>query len=41
MKRYYDEAMARTWDAIREVARLGAETSHAHYLLPNAVAIRS
>ncbi len=39
-RREFDETAARTWEAIRDVIRCGAETAHAHYLLPNAVAVR-
>ncbi len=36
----YDETMARTWDAIGALRRLGVRDEYALYLLPNAVAVR-
>ncbi|MCI0652233.1 MAG: FAD-dependent thymidylate synthase [Planctomycetes bacterium] len=36
----FDESMARTWEAIARLERLGASAEARSYLLPNAVAIR-
>jgi len=38
--RRFGESMARTWEAVRELKRLGATDEQAHYLLPNALAVR-
>jgi thymidylate synthase ThyX len=39
-RRRYDDAMADTWHAIRQLRALGATDEAVAYLLPNAVAIR-
>jgi thymidylate synthase ThyX len=39
-RRVYDDAMARTWEAIGELRRLGVADEWLVYLLPNAVAVR-
>lgn len=39
-KAVYDEAMARTWDAIQRLRALGVADEWAAYLLPNAVTVR-
>jgi thymidylate synthase ThyX len=39
-KRVYDDAMARTWDAINELRTLGVADEWLTYLLPNAVTVR-
>jgi thymidylate synthase ThyX len=36
----YDETMARTWDALRELRRLGVADEWLAYLLPNGVTVR-
>jgi len=38
--RLYAESMARTWEAVRMLKKLGATDEQAHYLLPNALAVR-
>lgn len=38
--RLFAESMARTWEAVRKLKRLGATDEQAHYLLPNALAVR-
>jgi thymidylate synthase ThyX len=38
--RMYAESMARTWEAVRKLKKLGATDEQAHYLLPNALAVR-
>jgi flavin-dependent thymidylate synthase len=38
--RLYEASMARTWDAVRRLKKLGATDEQAHYLLPNALAVR-
>ncbi|MBI3724089.1 FAD-dependent thymidylate synthase [bacterium] len=37
---FFQEVAERTWAAIRKLIDMGADVSSAHYLLPNAVAIR-
>jgi thymidylate synthase ThyX len=36
----FQESMARTWDALRELRRRGVDVESAAYLLPNAAAVR-
>ena len=38
--RRYDETLARTWEAMARLQRMGAPAEFAHYLLPNAVKVR-
>jgi len=38
--RSFAESMARTWEAVRKLKDLGATDEQAHYLLPNALAVR-
>jgi flavin-dependent thymidylate synthase len=40
VRRRYEESMARTWDDVARMKALGASDEQAHYLLPNALAIR-
>jgi flavin-dependent thymidylate synthase len=40
VRRRYEESMARTWDDVARLKALGATDEQAHYLLPNALAIR-
>jgi thymidylate synthase ThyX len=37
---FFQEVAARTWQAMRTLLDMGASVSSAHYLLPNAVAVR-
>ena len=39
-RRLYDESMARTWEGIGRLKRMGVSDEEANYLLPNAVAVR-
>ncbi|GAB4369595.1 MAG: FAD-dependent thymidylate synthase [Acidobacteriota bacterium] len=39
-RRLFDETMARTWEALDGLRRLGVDAQTAAYLLPNAVAVR-
>lgn len=40
VRREYDEVMARSWEAMAALRRLGVEEEAVQYLLPNAVSIR-
>ncbi|MFQ5798877.1 MAG: FAD-dependent thymidylate synthase [Bacteroidota bacterium] len=40
VQRCYDEIMARAWEGITRLLRLGVNPEYAMYLLPNAVAVR-
>jgi hypothetical protein len=40
VRREYDEAMMRSWDAMNALRRLGVEEQFVQYLLPNAASIR-
>jgi hypothetical protein len=40
VKKYYDEVMAKTWDAMGRLRKLGAPEEFVMYLLPNAVSVR-
>lgn len=40
IRRRFRASMDRAWAAMRDVRRLGATPEHAHYLLPNALALR-
>ncbi len=39
-RRFFHDSCARAWEGMSRLARLGATAEVAHYLLPNAVAIR-
>ena len=39
-RRFFSESCARAWEGMARLARLGVPAALAHYLLPNAVAIR-
>jgi len=40
VRREFQDSCARAWEGMRHLARLGVPTEFAHYLLPNAVAVR-
>ena len=39
-RRLFHDACARAWEGMAKLRRLGVPAEHAHYLLPNAVAVR-
>lgn len=40
VKKYYDEVMAKTWETMGRLRKLGAPEEFVMYLLPNAVSVR-
>jgi thymidylate synthase ThyX len=40
VRRRFHDACERAWEGMAKLRRLGVPTEHAHYLLPNAVAVR-